>query len=66
MAVKNNNILKVQNYDPSYVDHLKKIQKSLLRPGKYVTELKISLEDLLNGENSITKFYQKIKNVTKR
>jgi hypothetical protein len=49
-AVKNNNMLKVQNYDPAYADHLKKIQKSLLRPGKYVTELKISLEDLLNGE----------------
>lgn len=48
-AVKNNNVLKISNYDPSYVEHLKKIQKSLLRPGKYVTELKISLDDLLNG-----------------
>lgn len=48
-AVKNNNMLKISNYDPSYVEHLKKIQKSLLRPGKYVTELKISMEDLLHG-----------------
>lgn len=48
-AVKNNNMLKIQNYDPSYVEHLRKIQKSFIRPGKYVTELKISLEDILNG-----------------
>ena len=52
-AVKNNNMLKVQDYDPTYVEHLKKIQKSLFRQGKYVTELKVGLEDLLNGEELI-------------
>lgn len=49
LAVKNNNMLKIPNYNPDYVEHLKKIQKSLLRHGKYVSELNISMEDLLNG-----------------
>ena len=50
LAIKNNNMTKIPNYDPSHIEHLKKLMKGLLRKGNYVTELKISLEDLLKGK----------------
>lgn len=49
MAVKNNNMTKIPNYDTSYAEHLKKLLKSFIRKGNYVTQLNISLEDLLKG-----------------
>lgn len=52
LAIKNNNKLKVVHYDSDYVDGLKKLTKTLLYTGKYVCELKITLEDLLNGEKT--------------
>jgi nucleolar MIF4G domain-containing protein 1 len=52
LAIKNNNMAKIPNYDPSHSEHLKKLMKGFLRKGNYVTELKISLDDLLKG-NSI-------------
>ncbi|PSN29484.1 hypothetical protein C0J52_23722 [Blattella germanica] len=51
LAIKNNNMTKIPNYDPSHIEHLKKLMKGFLRKGNYITELKISLEDLLKGEN---------------
>ncbi|XP_067011614.2 nucleolar MIF4G domain-containing protein 1 [Anabrus simplex] len=50
MAIKNNNMAKIPNYDTSHSEHLKKLLKGFLRKGNYVTELKISLEDLLKAE----------------
>lgn len=50
MAIRNNNMNKIPNYDPSFGEHLSKILKSHLHPGNYVSELKIGLQDLLNGK----------------
>ncbi|XP_030758082.1 nucleolar MIF4G domain-containing protein 1 homolog [Sitophilus oryzae] len=50
LAIKNNNVTKIPNYDPSYSEHLKKISKGFIRKGNYVTQLNISLEDLLKAD----------------
>lgn len=49
LAIKNNNMSKIPDYDPDLVDRLRKLQRALLRQGSSITELKISLNDLLNG-----------------
>lgn len=49
LAIKNNNVTKIPNYDTSYSEHLKKIMKGFIRKGNYVTQLNISLEDLLKA-----------------
>ena len=46
-GIKNNNVNKIPNYDPSHFDHLRKSLKSSLREGKFVTELNISYKDLI-------------------
>uniref|UniRef100_A0A6P7FR44 Nucleolar MIF4G domain-containing protein 1 homolog n=1 Tax=Diabrotica virgifera virgifera TaxID=50390 RepID=A0A6P7FR44_DIAVI len=50
LAIKNNNVSKIPNYDVSYSEHLKKVMKGFIRKGNYVTELNISLEDLLKAD----------------
>ncbi|XP_047992741.1 nucleolar MIF4G domain-containing protein 1 homolog [Leguminivora glycinivorella] len=50
MAVKNNNLNKIPNYDPSFVEQLKKTVKGIIRKGNYATPLNITLEDLLKAE----------------
>lgn len=50
LAIKNNNVSKIPNYDTTYSEHLKKLLKSFVRKGNYVTQLNISLDDLLKGE----------------
>ncbi|XP_059472617.1 nucleolar MIF4G domain-containing protein 1 [Neocloeon triangulifer] len=50
MAIKNNNMSKIPDYDPDLVDRLKKLLRSLLRAGSSVSELKISMKDLLNAQ----------------
>ncbi|KAJ8712571.1 hypothetical protein PYW07_005413 [Mythimna separata] len=50
MAVKNNNLTKIPNYDPSYCEHLKKMSRSIIRKGNYITPLNIRLEDLLKAD----------------
>ncbi|XP_022241733.1 nucleolar MIF4G domain-containing protein 1-like isoform X2 [Limulus polyphemus] len=50
MAIRNNNMHKIPNYDPSLVEHLRKVLRGFVRKGCTVQELKISLEDLLNAE----------------
>lgn len=52
MAIRNNNMNKIPNFDPSFGEHLRKILKSFLHPGTYVSELKIGLKDLLNGDSN--------------
>ncbi|XP_022115975.2 nucleolar MIF4G domain-containing protein 1 homolog [Pieris rapae] len=49
LAVKNNNLTKIPNYDPSYVEHLKKMCRAIVRKGNYATPLNIRLEDLLRA-----------------
>lgn len=48
-AIRNNNMAKVPNYDPSHSEHLKKILKGFLHKGTQSTPLNISLEDLLKS-----------------
>lgn len=50
LAIKNNNMTKIPQYDPSLAEHLKKILKSMMVNGKYVTTLNITIDDLLNGK----------------
>lgn len=55
MAIKNNNTKKMEMYtsnmsDPTLGEHLKKILKSMLVNGKYVTTLNITMEDLLKAD----------------
>lgn len=51
LAIKNNNVNKIPQYDPTVAEHLRKILKTLLVNGKYVTTLNISLEDLLKADD---------------
>lgn len=50
LAIKNNNVTKIPNYDTTYSEHLKKLIKGFIRKGNYVTQLNISLEDLLKAD----------------
>ncbi|XP_059619832.1 nucleolar MIF4G domain-containing protein 1 homolog [Phlebotomus argentipes] len=50
VAVKNNNMLKIPNYDPSLAEHLRKLLKGILRNEKYVTTLNIRMDDLLAAD----------------
>lgn len=50
LAIKNNNVNKIPQYDPSLAEHLRKILKTLLVNGKYVTTLNITLDDLLKAD----------------
>ncbi|CAH2044229.1 unnamed protein product, partial [Iphiclides podalirius] len=50
MAVKNNNLNKIPNYEPTYVEELKKATKAVVRKGNYVAPLNVRLEDLLKAD----------------
>jgi len=50
-AIKNNNVNKIPNYDPSHFEHMKKIFRSFLREGNFVTELKIGYKDLIQADS---------------
>ncbi|XP_060588437.1 nucleolar MIF4G domain-containing protein 1-like [Ruditapes philippinarum] len=51
MAIRNNNMRKIPNYDPEHLDHLRKLSKLLSYCGQFGdNQLHISLEDLLNAE----------------
>jgi len=49
LAIKNNNMSKIPQYDPSRIEHLKKILKSFIHKGNSVTQFNVTLEDLLEG-----------------
>lgn len=55
LAIKNNNMNKIPQYDPSQIEHLKKIFKNFIHKGNSVTQFNVTLEDLLegNGKNNI-------------
>lgn len=48
-AVRNNNIQKIPNCDPSMVEHASKVLRGLFRKGCSLQELNISLDDLLKA-----------------
>lgn len=50
LAIKNNNVTKIPQYDASLVDHFRKLLKQFIRPGSYVTSLAITMDDLLNAD----------------
>ena len=52
MAIKNNNMAKIPNYDPSHFDQLKKSLRTLIRDGNSLTELNIGYKDLLAAESA--------------
>ena len=49
LAIKNNNVKKIPNYDPTQQQHLQKIIKAFLRGDCQVTPLKIGYNDLLTA-----------------
>ena len=50
MAIKNNNVKKLPNYDPTYQVHLQKIIRNFFRPGAEVIALNVKLDDLLHAD----------------
>ncbi|QQP35176.1 Uncharacterized protein FKW44_023329, partial [Caligus rogercresseyi] len=50
MAIKNNNVKKIPNYDPELQAHYKKIMKGFLRPGASSPPLSVRLDDLLKAD----------------
>ncbi|XP_031844165.1 nucleolar MIF4G domain-containing protein 1 homolog [Nomia melanderi] len=52
LAIKNNNISKIPQYDPSHVEHLKKVIKNVIRKGNTITQFNVSLEDLLHADEN--------------
>lgn len=50
LAIKNNNVNKIPQYDPTLAEHLRKVLRGMLVNGKYVTTLNITLEDLLRAD----------------
>lgn len=58
LAIKNNNMSKIPQYDPARIEHLKKILKSFIHKGNSVTQFNVTLEDLLKGMKSIIHIMQ--------
>jgi hypothetical protein len=54
MAIRNNNMTKIPNFDPSVANHLQKIIKTMIHKGNYISVMKIKMEDLLNGKLSLS------------
>ena len=52
LAIKNNNVSKIPQYDPSHMEHLKKVIKSVIRKGNMITQFNVSLEDLLHVDEN--------------
>ena len=52
MALRNNNMAKIPHYDPTLSQDLNKLLKTLVNPSQTLTELSISLDDLLKGSRA--------------
>ncbi|KAL0107545.1 hypothetical protein PUN28_014692 [Cardiocondyla obscurior] len=50
LAIKNNNMNKIPQYDPTQIEHLKKIIKNFIHKGNSITQFNVSLEDLLEAD----------------
>ena len=49
LAIKNNNVKKIPNYDPEHQLHLQKILRNFLRAGAAVTPMKIGYDELIRA-----------------
>ncbi|GFU07060.1 nucleolar MIF4G domain-containing protein 1 [Nephila pilipes] len=49
-AIRNNNMYKIPEYDPSIIEHSKKFLRGIIRKGCSIQELSISYDDLLKAE----------------
>ncbi|XP_067122327.1 nucleolar MIF4G domain-containing protein 1 homolog [Centruroides vittatus] len=49
-AIRNNNMYKIQNYDPDLVEHMRKMLRCYLHKGRSIQELRISYGDLLKAD----------------
>ncbi|GFY79365.1 nucleolar MIF4G domain-containing protein 1 [Trichonephila inaurata madagascariensis] len=49
-AIRNNNMYKIPDYDPSIIEHSKKFLRGVIRKGCSIQELSISYDDLLKAE----------------
>lgn len=52
MAVKNNNISKIPNFDQELLEHFRKLQKQFIRPGQYVSSLTVTMNDIMNADTN--------------
>ncbi|XP_076286950.1 nucleolar MIF4G domain-containing protein 1 homolog [Lasioglossum baleicum] len=52
LAIKNNNVSKIPQYDPSHVEHLKKVLRTVIRKGNTIAQFNVTLEDLLNADEN--------------
>ena len=50
LAIRNNNMTKIPNYDTSHAEHLKKLLRSLTKKGEALCKLNISYEELLAAD----------------
>ncbi|KAK3603642.1 hypothetical protein CHS0354_017359 [Potamilus streckersoni] len=51
LAIRNNNMRKIPNYDPEHLEHLRKLIRNYIRGSKFGEgQLKITLDDLRNAE----------------
>ena len=57
LAIKNNNMNKIPQYDSSTLEYSKKLLKTLIRKGNGISQLNITLEDLLQGIFDAIKMY---------
>jgi nucleolar MIF4G domain-containing protein 1 len=51
LAIRNNNMTKLPNYDPSHTEHLRKLLRSLTKKGDALSKLNITYSELLAAEN---------------
>ncbi|XP_046393003.1 nucleolar MIF4G domain-containing protein 1 [Ischnura elegans] len=49
MAIKNNNVQKLPNFDSDHLEHLKKLMKGFLHPGSTTTPINLPLDAVLKG-----------------
>ncbi|XP_064614113.1 nucleolar MIF4G domain-containing protein 1-like [Liolophura sinensis] len=53
LAIRNNNMRKIPNYDPTHLEHLRKLIRNYVRGGKLTdNQLRISLSDLMRAEET--------------
>lgn len=50
LAIRNNNMTKIPNFDPSHTEHLKKLLRSLTNKGLGVSKLNITYNELLSAD----------------
>lgn len=51
LAIRNNNMAKIPNFDPSHTEHLHKILRSMTKKGDALCKLNISYSELLAAHN---------------